>query len=125
MSKTSAGLLMYRIKNSQLQIFLVHPGGPFWKNKDEGFWSIPKGEIDGEESAFKAAQREVKEETGIIPPENENTYIDLGEVKTKIRQNSKSLGIPRRLAWLANNFKLRNNRISLQIRKIHKNPRSG
>jgi predicted NUDIX family NTP pyrophosphohydrolase len=47
MAKQSAGILVYRLKDEQLQVFLVHPGGPFWKNKDAGAWSIPKGEFFG------------------------------------------------------------------------------
>lgn len=65
MAKLSAGILLYRITNDQLQIFLIHPGGPFFRNKDNGTWSIPKGEyIDGEEEALTAAKREFEEETG-------------------------------------------------------------
>lgn len=64
MPKLSAGLVLYRIKERELQVFLVHPGGPFWKNKDEGAWSIPKGEYTEEEDAFEVAKREFLEETG-------------------------------------------------------------
>ena len=63
MAKQSAGLLLYRTKNGYLEVFLVHPGGPFWKNKDKGSWSIPKGEFVGE-PPLEAAKRELKEETG-------------------------------------------------------------
>lgn len=63
MAKQSAGLLLYRTKNGYLEVFLVHPGGPFWKNKDSGVWSIPKGEFVGE-PPLEAAKRELKEETG-------------------------------------------------------------
>jgi len=69
MPKRSAGLLLYRLREGQLQVFLVHPGGPFWKNKDEGSWMIPKGEIEEGEDALPAAQREFREETGFEPPE--------------------------------------------------------
>jgi predicted NUDIX family NTP pyrophosphohydrolase len=62
--KQSAGLLLYRFKNKKLQVLLVHPGGPFWKNKDTGAWSIPKGEFTEEEDALAAARREVQEELG-------------------------------------------------------------
>jgi predicted NUDIX family NTP pyrophosphohydrolase len=65
--KKSAGILLYRIKNYKIEVFLVHPGGPFWKNKDMGSWSIPKGEFDGKEDPLKAAIREFKEETGKTP----------------------------------------------------------
>jgi predicted NUDIX family NTP pyrophosphohydrolase len=64
MSKQSAGILLYRKINSQLQVFLVHPGGPFFKNKDLGSWSIPKGEFLDDEDALTAAKREFEEETG-------------------------------------------------------------
>ncbi|HTL10048.1 MAG TPA: NUDIX domain-containing protein [Chitinophagaceae bacterium] len=63
--KQSAGLLLYRINNAKAELLLVHPGGPFWKNKDEGAWSIPKGEFTEEEDALVAARREFEEETGI------------------------------------------------------------
>ncbi len=65
MSKKSAGLLMYRRRHGDLEVFLVHPGGPFWKKKDVGSWSIPKGEYTTEEDALEAAKREFREETGI------------------------------------------------------------
>ena len=64
MSKQSAGILLYRKINCQLQIFLVHPGGPFFKNKDIGSWTIPKGEFLDDEDPLAAAEREFKEETG-------------------------------------------------------------
>jgi len=65
MSKRSAGLLVYREASSgSLEVFLVHPGGPFWKNKDEGAWSIPKGEFTDEEDPLTSAKREFREETG-------------------------------------------------------------
>jgi len=62
--KRSAGVLAYRLRDGMAELFLVHPGGPFWKNKDDGAWSIPKGEIDAGEDSLKAAQREFREETG-------------------------------------------------------------
>ena len=64
MGKKSAGLVMYRYRDLQLEVFLVHPGGPFWAKKDEGAWSIPKGEYTDEEDPLTAARREFKEETG-------------------------------------------------------------
>jgi predicted NUDIX family NTP pyrophosphohydrolase len=64
MSKQSAGILLYRFVGEQLQVFLVHPGGPFFKNKDDGAWSVPKGEFDDREEALAAAKREFEEETG-------------------------------------------------------------
>ena len=61
--KTSAGLLLYR-RRGALEVLLVHPGGPFWAAKDEGAWSIPKGEFVAGEEPLAAAQREFTEETG-------------------------------------------------------------
>ena len=63
MPKTSAGLLLYRETNGVLEVFLVHPGGPFWAKKDEGAWSIPKGEFEPGEDPLAAARREFTEET--------------------------------------------------------------
>lgn len=66
-SKRSAGLLMYRIRESGTEVFLVHPGGPFWAGKDLSAWSIPKGEHSEDEDPLTAAKREFKEETGTDP----------------------------------------------------------
>ena len=63
----SAGLMMYTFKDKELKVFLVHPGGPFFVKKDEGYWGIPKGLIEKNEDLFKAAKREFEEETGVIP----------------------------------------------------------
>src|SRR6267378_144699 len=65
MAKRSAGLLMFRWRGDALEVFLVHPGGPFWAKKDLGAWSIPKGEYSEGEDALTAARREFEEETGI------------------------------------------------------------
>ncbi|MBS1526450.1 MAG: NUDIX domain-containing protein [Bacteroidetes bacterium] len=62
--KQSAGILLYRIRNDRTEVFLVHPGGPFFRNKDEGGWTIPKGEFGDDEKALTAAKREFREETG-------------------------------------------------------------
>lgn len=67
MPRTSAGLLMYRIKDGTIQVLLAHPGGPFFSKKDEGAWTIPKGEPDPGEDLLLAAQREFEEETGLKP----------------------------------------------------------
>ncbi|HEY2847669.1 MAG TPA: NUDIX domain-containing protein [Pyrinomonadaceae bacterium] len=64
MGKTSAGILMYRRRDAQVEVLIVHPGGPFWKNKDAGAWSIPKGEFLPGEKALDVARREFKEELG-------------------------------------------------------------
>ena len=81
MAKKSAGLLLYRFQNQSLEVLLVHPGGPFWKNKEWGAWSIPKGEIEENEELLKAAARETKEETGISV--DINNPIPLKPVKQK------------------------------------------
>jgi predicted NUDIX family NTP pyrophosphohydrolase len=80
MQKRSAGLLMYRLGNNQLEVLLVHLGGPFWAKKDIGAWFIAKGEIDEGEDPLHAAQREFQEETGIEP---HGELIPLGVVKHK------------------------------------------
>ena len=64
MPKKSAGLLMYRRRHGGLEVFLVHPGGPFWQKKDVGAWSIPKGEYTTDEDPLEVAKREFQEETG-------------------------------------------------------------
>lgn len=64
-SKISAGILLYRILGGVPEVFLVHPGGPYWRTKDSGAWSIPKGEIEHGESVLAAARREFQEETGL------------------------------------------------------------
>ncbi|XZF15691.1 NUDIX domain-containing protein [Chitinophagaceae bacterium MMS25-I14] len=66
MAKASAGILLYRFSDGELQVLLVHPGGPLWAKKDEGAWSVPKGEYEPGEEALAAAIRELQEETGII-----------------------------------------------------------
>ncbi len=66
MTKQSAGLLMYRTGPRGVEVLLVHPGGPFWKNKDLGAWSVPKGEFGEGENGLDAARREFLEETGIV-----------------------------------------------------------
>ena len=81
MSKKSAGLLLYRIKNNLMEILLVHPGGPFWQKKDIGSWSIPKGEVEEGEELLKAAFRETEEETGLKLEENQP--FPLNPVKQK------------------------------------------
>jgi predicted NUDIX family NTP pyrophosphohydrolase len=80
MPKTSAGLLLYREHNSQLEVLLVHLGGPFWKNKDRGAWFVPKGEFNPGEDLLDAAKREFQEETGLVP---RGDFVSLGSVKHK------------------------------------------
>lgn len=69
MRKISAGLLMYRRRNHAIEVLLAHPGGPFWKNRDEGAWTIPKGGVNENEELIDAARREFREETGLEPGE--------------------------------------------------------
>ena len=88
MTRVSAGLLMFR-RNRGLELFLVHPGGPFFRNKDECAWSIPKGEVEEGDEPLKAALREFSEETGAPPPEGD--VVPLGEIRQK--------GGKRVLAW--------------------------
>ena len=76
----SAGLLMYKINGEELKVFLVHPGGPLFKNKDDGYWSIPKGLVEKDEDLLNTAIREFKEETGIEPV---GKFDSLGCVKQK------------------------------------------
>jgi len=79
--KKSAGLLMYRrTKAGELQVLLAHPGGPFWTGKDEGAWTIPKGEYEDPEQPLAAARREFTEETGFDAAE---PFVPLGEVVQK------------------------------------------
>ena len=67
MPRTSAGLLMYRVQDGVLQVLLAHPGGPYFIHKDDGAWTIPKGEPDGDEDLLVTAQREFEEETRVKP----------------------------------------------------------
>jgi predicted NUDIX family NTP pyrophosphohydrolase len=80
MKKKSAGILLYKIINNNVELFLVHPGGPFWKNKDLGAWSIPKGEFTDEEEPLSAAIREFEEEVGT---KVSGEFIELTSVKMK------------------------------------------
>ena len=80
MAKLSAGLLLYRYQDGRLQVLLVHPGGPFWARKDQGAWSIPKGEVDDGEDPFAAAKREFEEETGIRPS---GDFVPLAAIRQK------------------------------------------
>src|SRR5437660_12788511 len=66
MPTASAGLLMYRVRDDQVEFLLVHPGGPFWKSKDAGAWTIPKGVIEPGEEPLHAARREFAEELGFV-----------------------------------------------------------
>jgi predicted NUDIX family NTP pyrophosphohydrolase len=70
--------VMFRRRGGGVEFFLVHPGGPFWRKKDMGTWSIPKGEYTEEEEPLEAAKREFQEETGIVP---RGDFVSLGEIK--------------------------------------------
>ena len=85
MSKVSAGLLMYRVRDGELEFLLGHPGGPFWTSRDLGAWTIPKGEIQQGEEPLAAARREFEEEVGFKVPAT--PFIEL----TPIRQKSGKL----------------------------------
>lgn len=82
--KQSAGILLYKFIDKTIYFLLVHPGGPFWKNKDLESWSIPKGEFTADEAPLLAARREFKEETGFdLEDEPEDDFIALESVKLK------------------------------------------
>src|SRR5687767_12795235 len=78
MPKLSAGLLMFRRRQGVIEVFLVHPGGPFWAKKDLGAWTLPKGEYTESEDPLDAAKREFEEETGIQP---NGEFIPLGQIR--------------------------------------------
>lgn len=78
MVRRSAGILVYRLGSAGLEVFLVHPGGPFWRHKDAGAWMIPKGEIMPGEDPLTAARRELQEETGVVLA---TAFVPLGEVR--------------------------------------------
>jgi predicted NUDIX family NTP pyrophosphohydrolase len=79
--RLSADLLMYRVQHGKLQLFLAHPGGPYFKNKDNGAWTIPKGEPEPDEDLLDAAKREFEEETDIVP---KGSCIPLTPVKQNL-----------------------------------------
>jgi len=83
MAKMSAGLVMYRFRDAKLEVLLVHPGGPYWSKKDDGVWSIPKGEYTEDEEPFTVAKREFKEETGY---KAEGDFIQLAAIKQPSRK---------------------------------------
>ena len=80
MAAESAGILMYKRQGQDLQVLLVHPGGPFWRNKDLGAWSIPKGELAAGEDAEATARREFAEELGVKPV---GTLSPLGHIRQR------------------------------------------
>ena len=80
MPRNSAGLLLYRFRDSRLEVLLVHPGGPFFRNKDAGVWTIPKGEAESDEALLDVAVREFREETGFEP---QGPFVRLEPVRQK------------------------------------------
>jgi predicted NUDIX family NTP pyrophosphohydrolase len=82
-AKTSAGILLHRGDGESLELLLVHPGGPFWAKKDEGAWSIPKGEVEEGEEPLVCALRELEEELGSSLDLNPDELSELGEVRLK------------------------------------------
>jgi predicted NUDIX family NTP pyrophosphohydrolase len=76
----SSGLLLFRRSPRGLEVFLAHPGGPFWTNRDDGAWTIPKGQVDEGEDLLDAARREFQEETAVVP---QGPFIPLGSVRQK------------------------------------------
>jgi predicted NUDIX family NTP pyrophosphohydrolase len=107
-NRVSAGLLMFRIKDNKLEVLLVHPGGPFFIRKDDGAWTIPKGEAARNEDLLARARIEFEEELGIRPHGN---WIDLGSIKQK---GGKTVH-----AWafegdLPDSFKLKSNTFELE-----------
>jgi predicted NUDIX family NTP pyrophosphohydrolase len=80
MPKQSAGVLLFRRRAGELEVFLVHPGGPFWAKKDLGAWSIPKGEYEPDEDPLAAARREFAEEIGILPA---GDFVTLSPVRQR------------------------------------------
>lgn len=81
MTLRSAGLLLYRIRGGVVEVLIAHPGGPFWAGKDDGAWSIPKGEYAAGEDPWQAARREFAEETGVAPPDG--PPVDIGAVRQR------------------------------------------
>jgi predicted NUDIX family NTP pyrophosphohydrolase len=103
----SAGILLHRRRGERLEVLLVHPGGPFWARRDEGAWSIPKGEYSGEEDPLLAARREFEEELGSPPPNG--PAEDLGEIRQRGGKLVRAWAVPGDLdadAIVSNTFEL-------------------
>jgi predicted NUDIX family NTP pyrophosphohydrolase len=79
--RSSAGILLHRQRGDRLEVLLVHPGGPMWARRDQGAWSVPKGEYTTDEDPFAAARREFEEELGTALPDG--PAEDLGEIRQK------------------------------------------
>jgi predicted NUDIX family NTP pyrophosphohydrolase len=107
MSVHSGGILLFRFRDDELEVLLVHPGGPFWVRKDEGAWSIPKGLFEEDESPLEAAKREFKEETGFGV---DGEFIGLGELRQPSRKIVHAWALEKDL----NETKLVSNKFSLE-----------
>jgi predicted NUDIX family NTP pyrophosphohydrolase len=92
-SRVSAGILLYRFRDGALEVLIGHPGGPYFATKDEGYWSIPKGEVEPGEELLAVALREFEEETGSAVAVDAASFITLGEIVQK--------GGKRVVAWAA------------------------
>lgn len=119
MPSKSAGILFFRFENEFLQVLLVHPGGPYWTNKDKGAWSIPKGEFQNEEDPLHAAKRETFEETGINVDALVNLHSSLIPLRAVKQQGGKII-----MAWAAN-FDLNISEIKSNQFEIEWPPKSG
>ena len=107
MPASSAGILLHRRRRDRLEVLLVHPGGPFWRRRDLGAWSIPKGEYVSDEDPLAAARREFAEELGVPPPDG--PAEDLGEVRQKGGKRVRAWGLEGDLdadAVVSNTFEL-------------------
>jgi predicted NUDIX family NTP pyrophosphohydrolase len=82
MPKLSAGLLLHRSAAGRVEVLLVHPGGPYWARRDDGAWSLPKGEYAEDEDPFEVAVREFREELGVDPP-RDRPAVFLGELRQR------------------------------------------
>lgn len=107
-SKTSAGLLMFRTRNDGLEVLLVHPGGPYFQNKDEGAWTIPKGEVADGENLLDRAKIEFEEELGI---DASGDWMEIGSVKQK---GGKTVHAWAFAGDLGNDFKLASNTFEME-----------
>ena len=88
----SAGIVLYRGETANLEVLLVHPGGPWWRRQEKGAWSIPKGECMPDEEPYAAARREFAEELGVTPPGGE--ALPLGEIRQKAGKRVLAWALP-------------------------------
>lgn len=107
MSTHSAGILLYRLRDGELQVMLAHPGGPFWARRDDGAWSIPKGLIDDDEAPLDAARREFREETGFYV---DGRFVELGSLKQPSRKTVQAWALEHDL----DESKIQSNRFTLE-----------